>query len=664
MAIIFGSILSLTTAFASAWLVARFQRRNKDSESKLKHLGRLYGMVGGMNALGVRVRDRDDLFTNACRIAVEHGEFALAWIGIIDRAEFRLVPTAWAGADEKTFGAIKTLFSTSDGSLLGQTMSARAVREKAAVVSNDVANDATLVLGKMHAESGIRSIATLPLIVADEVSGVLVLYARTPEFFDTAGLRLLTELAGYIAFALDHMEKQQRLDHLAYYDALTGLANRRLFLDRLTQHMISAASVGQKLAVFLIDLERFKRFNDTLGWAAGDELLKQVATWLAQNAGNVNLLARVDTDRFAVVLTHVTQEGDVARSLEQTLAALVDQPFGLNNVVYRMTAKAGVALFPDDGGNANTVFRNAEGALKKAKARGEQYLFYSQKMSDTAIGSFGFENRLRQALENGEFVLHYQPKVNLVSGKLTGAEALIRWNDPITGLVPPGRFIPILEETRLIHEVGRWALRKAIEDHGRWLEAGFPAVRVAVNVSPLQLRNQRFVAEVAAAISTARAPVGCLELEITESLIMENVTHSIASLLAIRAFGVSIAIDDFGTGFSSLSYLTKLPVDTLKIDGSFVRDMMTGPDGLTLVSVIINLAHALKLNVVAEGVETQEQLRQLRLLHCDEVQGFVISKPMPVDLFEQQYLAGTATLEHYRHGDTSVGEGTISDVRI
>jgi EAL domain-containing protein (putative c-di-GMP-specific phosphodiesterase class I) len=266
-------------------------------------------------------------------------------------------------------------------------------------------------------------------------------------------------------------------------------------------------------------------------------------------------------------------------------------------------------------------------------------LFYAPKMTDTVAGSLGLENRLRHALEREEFVLHYQPKVNLASGKLTGAEALIRWNDPQTGLVAPARFIPILEETRLIHEVGRWALRKAIEDYQRWRKAGLPAVRIAVNVSPLQLRNRSFVAEIEEILSVAADAAAGLELEITESLIMEDVNHSIVSLRAIRALGITIAIDDFGTGFSSLSYLSKLPVDTLKIDRSFIVDMLSGADGLTLVSVIIDLAHALKLNVVAEGVETEEQLRQLQVLNCDEMQGYVFGKPVPSEIFEQKYLA-------------------------
>jgi EAL domain-containing protein (putative c-di-GMP-specific phosphodiesterase class I) len=234
--------------------------------------------------------------------------------------------------------------------------------------------------------------------------------------------------------------------------------------------------------------------------------------------------------------------------------------------------------------------------------------------------------------------------VNLATGRVTGAEALIRWNDPQTGLVPPARFIPVLEETGLIHEVGRWALRKAIEDHLRWRSAGLAAPRIAVNVSPLQLRDKKFVAAVEEAVRIAPNAAAGLELEITESLIMENVDHSIVSLLAVRALGISVAIDDFGTGFSSLSYLSKLPVDTLKIDRSFVVDMTSGADGLTLVSVIINLAHALKLKVVAEGVETEEQLRQLRLLHCDEMQGYLFGKPVPREVFERKYLTRSAVL--------------------
>ncbi len=482
--------------------------------------------------------------------------------------------------------------------------------------------------------------AMFPLIVADEAVGVLALYASEPQFFQEEELKLLTELAGDIAFAIDHLDKQERLNYLAYYDVLTGLANRTLFLERVAQYVRGAVSGGHKLAVFQFDLERFKNINDSLGQAVGDELLRQVAQWLTHNAAkDVNLLAHVGADHFALVMPVVKQGGNLKRLIDQWIETFQSHPFHLNDAVFRIAVKVGIAVFPDDGADADTLFRNAEAALKKAKASGERYLFYTQKMTKSVAGKLTLENQLRQALDNGEFVLHYQPKVNLASGKITSAEALIRWNDPRTGLVPPGRFIPILEETGLIYEVGRWALRQAIEDYLRWRAAGLPVVRIAVNVSPLQLRNRSFIDDVRSAIGVDAQAAAGLELEITESLIMENVQHSIATLQAMRDMRLSIAIDDFGTGFSSLSYLSKFPIDTLKIDRSFVIDMTAGPQGLALVSTIISLAHSLKLKVVAEGVETEEQQGLLRLLNCDEMQGYLFSKPVPVDIFESRFLA-------------------------
>jgi EAL domain-containing protein (putative c-di-GMP-specific phosphodiesterase class I) len=323
--------------------------------------------------------------------------------------------------------------------------------------------------------------------------------------------------------------------------------------------------------------------------------------------------------------------------VEKGLRAFLEHPFHLDEAVFRVTAKAGVAVYPGDGADAETLFRNAEAALKRAKASGQRYLFHTQKMTEAVAGKLTLENQLRQAADKGEFVLHYQPKVNLASGRITGAEALIRWNDPRTGLVPPGRFIPVLEETGLIHEVGRWALKQAIADYLRWKAAGLPAARIAVNVSALQLRHRGFIGEIEELVAVDPQAASGLELELTESLIMEDVKHSIASLQAIRELGVKVAIDDFGTGFSSLSYLARLPVDTLKIDRSFVVDMTTGPQGLALVSTIINLAHSLKLNVVAEGVETEEESRLLALLGCDEMQGFLFCKPVPGEAFEARF---------------------------
>ncbi len=609
----------------------------KAAEARIAHLNRVYAVLSGINMLIVRARGRDELFREACRIAVEAGGFRMALIAIVDRSATTIVPVASAGKDEALLNMIKDILSSAEEA--PNTMVARALREKTAIVSNNSQTDPLLVFGRQYAESGVRSMAILPLLVADAAVGVLALYADEIEFFHEEELALLAELAGDIAFAIDHIDNQERLDYLAYYDDLTGLANRRLFLERVAQYLRSAASDGHKLAVFLMDLERFKNINDSLGRPAGDALLRQAAEWLTLYAGDANLLARIDADHFALVLPQVRKDGDVTRLLEKTMAAFLEHPFRLNDAVFRISATVGVAVFPDDGADAETLFGNAEAALKKAKVAGERYLFYTQKMTEAVAGKLTLENQLRQALDNEEFVLHYQPKVNLASGKLTSAEALIRWNDPRTGLVPPGRFIPILEETGLIYEVGRWALRQAIADYLRWRAAGLPAVRIAVNVSPLQLRNRGFIDEIRQVIGIdARAAAG-LELEITESLIMEDVKGTIGSLQAIRALGVTVAVDDFGTGFSSLSYLAKLPVDTLKIDRSFIIEMTAAQEGLALVSTIITLAHSLKLKVVAEGVETEEQSRLLRLLACDEMQGFLFSKPVPAEIFETRFLA-------------------------
>ncbi len=608
----------------------------KEADAKIKRLNRVYAVLSGITTLIVRVGDRSELFREACRIAVEEGGFLMAWIGMADSEAGIVKPVAVAGDVRDFFDSAP--LALVEGTPPGFGRSGQAIRDMKAMIANDVPNDPRSRMKKKLEERGINSLAIIPLIVGGEAIGVFGLYSADTGFFDEKETLLLQELAGDIAFAIDHIGKQERLDYLAYYDALTGLANCGLFLERVTQYMRSAASGGHKLALYLFDLERFKSINDSLGRPAGDALLRQVAAWMTRSVGDANLLARVGADHFALVLPELKQEGDVARFLEKTIKAFREHPFSLNDAVFRIAARVGVAVFPDDGTDADTLFKNAEAALKKAKASGDRYLFYTQKMTEMVAGRLTLENQLRQALDKEEFVLHYQPKVSLATGKVTGIEALIRWNDPASGLVAPGRFIPILEQTGLIYEVGRWALRKAIEDYLRWRNAGLAAVRIAVNVSPLQLRNRGFIDEIRRTLSVDAHAAAGLELEITESVIMEDVTHNIASLQAIRALGVTIAIDDFGTGFSSLSYLSKLPVDTLKIDRSFVIDMTAAPQGLALVSTIVTLAHSLKLKVVAEGVETDAQSRLLRLLNCDEIQGYLFSKPVPSETLEERFL--------------------------
>jgi PAS domain S-box-containing protein/diguanylate cyclase (GGDEF)-like protein len=611
---------------------------SKEAERKIRRLNRVYAVLSDINTLIVRVGNRDELFREACRIAVEHGQFKRAWIGMVDRETMKIVPLAAAGAEPEFLLAIRDRFPLYSDAPLGDTLGARAVREKKAIVSNDIGADPGSLTARESKLPGFAAMAFLPLLVSDEAVGVLALYADETGFFDDEGMRLLTELAGDIGFALDHIEKGERINYLAYYDEITTLPNRTLFLERVSQLLRMRVSGNNMTALALVDIARFRIIIDTFDRQAGDELLKQVAHRIQLSEVGFDTVARVGVNCFGVALCGSRDVPGVAHALEQLLRECFNQPFQLRGAELRIAAKAGIALYPLDGGDAETLFRNAEAALQRAKDSVEPLLFYAPEMNVRVAEALNLESRLRTALELDQFVLYYQPKVSLASGRLTGIEALIQWHDPRSGLMPPGHFIALLEETGLIYEVGRWALRKALDDNRRWRAAGLAPVRVAVNVSPLQLRHRGFISEVRQAIGTDPQSAAALELEITESLIMEDVNHSIATLQELRAMGITIAIDDFGTGFSSLSYLSRLPVDTLKIDRSFVIDMTAGPQGLALVSTIINLAHALKLKVVAEGVETEEQARLLRLLGCDDMQGFLFSKAVPSDILEARHL--------------------------
>jgi diguanylate cyclase (GGDEF)-like protein/PAS domain S-box-containing protein len=613
----------------------RAMPKRKATETRMRHLNRVLAMQSRINALIVRVHDREELFRETCRVAVEVGGLCMAWIGMLDASRTELQVLASFGAHAKEhLGAIGSKVRMLRGPL------GTAIRENRPMWIQDYHNDPLITREhEAKARFGWNSLAILPLHRKGVPVGVLALYAGQMGALDDEERSFLTELAGNLSFAIDHLEKEEMLEHLANCDALTGLPNRARFLNQVTRNLQAASAAGHMLAVLELDLERFKNINDSLGRTAGDEILKQVANWLAREVGDSNLLARMDADHFAVVIPKIEREGDAAVLVERWMNMLRDHSFEIDENTFRISAKVGISMYPDDGADAGTLCNHAEAALKQAKLSRNRCLFHTPKMTEMMAGKFLLENQLRRALDKHEFVLHYQPKVSAATGVLMGAEALIRWNDPRTGLVPPARFIPLLEETGLIYEAGRWALGKSMEDASRWRRLGLPAVQIAVNVSPLQLRNPKFIRDIEWAIGHHPGAGAALELEITESMIMEDLDYSITTLRTIRAMGVSIAIDDFGTGFSSLSCLSKLPLDTLKIDRSFVMDLIENQDRLAQVSAIVTLAHSMNLNIVAEGVETEAQSSLLRMLGCDEMQGFLFSKPLPCEVFEANYLA-------------------------
>ncbi|OGA56309.1 MAG: hypothetical protein A3G81_34040 [Betaproteobacteria bacterium RIFCSPLOWO2_12_FULL_65_14] len=591
-------------------------------------LNRVYAVLSGINTAIIRTRERQELFEDACRIAVEHGGFRMAWVGLLDANGLDVTPAARAGLDDGYLDKIRlTAREEAPDSCL---LLADALRDDAPVVCNDVEADARMARWREPAmQRGFRSLVVLPLHQGVKLAGVLLLYAPEKDFFDTEEMKLLTEVAGDISFALDHIEKAERLDYLAYYDSITGLANRALFQERLAEHLRTADPERDRFAVCIFDVERFKTINDTLGRQAGDALLKQIAARMARAAGDRGRLARVSADGFALVLPDVHSEDEAARRLGQKLRACFEAPFTLDGRELRVSAKAGLALFPNDASAGEALFANAEAAWKKAKETGERYLFYTQRMTEAVARNFSLENKLRIALERNEFVLHYQSKVDLETRRIVGAEALMRWQSPEIGLVPPMEFIPLMEETGLIREAGAWALRQAALDHREWVSRGLAAPRIAVNVSAVQLRDRDFVDVVTSATGGEATPPA-IDLELTESLLMKDLQGNIEKLNALRALGVKVAIDDFGTGHSSLAYLAKLPVDALKIDRSFIITMLDDAGAMALVQTIISLAHSLKLAAVAEGVDSEEQARMLRLLRCDQMQGYLISKPLPM----------------------------------
>jgi diguanylate cyclase len=345
-------------------------------------------------------------------------------------------------------------------------------------------------------------------------------------------------------------------------------------------------------------------------------------------------LARLGADQFAIVTHSIPQDEDVARLTDHRHHETFGVPFDVDGKDLRVSACMGIAIYPGDGADAESLLLNAEAALKKAKAAGERYVFYTQGLSERAAERLRLENELRQAVEQEQFILHYQPKVQMGTRRIVGVEALVRWQSPQRGLVPPIQFIPVLEETGLILEVGNWVLRRACGDHHRWRELGITAPKIAVNVSAMELRRRDFVATVELAVKQASAQ-DAIEVEITESVVMEDIRETTEKLIALRGMGIGVAIDDFGTGYSSLAYLARLPVETLKIDRSFVKTMADEPANRTLVQTIVSLAHSLRLIVVAEGVETEQQEQLLRELACDQMQGYLFSKPVPFETMTQ-----------------------------
>ena len=455
---------------------------------------------------------------------------------------------------------------------------------------------------------------------------------------------LLTGLLGRMSWQLvrgrlreseTKLEHAERVEYLAYHDGLTGLPNRSMF-SKLLGHSISEAQrYERRLAVAFLDLDRFKQINDTLGHEAGDQLLKEVATRLKGCVRDSDTVARLGGDEFVVLLPELADEKYAAIVAQKILAA-VARPFTLMGQEFRVTASIGISTYPQDGVDEQTLTKNADIAMYQAKAEGKNnFQFYSEKLNANSLERLSLESSLRHALERNEFRLHYQAKRDIASGKITGMEALLRWEHPDLGTIAPMQFIPVAEETGLIIPIGKWVLKTVCLQSVEWCKEGLPPLSIAVNLTARQFRDEHLFSDVTSILTETGMDPRLLEIELTESLLIHNVEDTLRILTRLKAMGIRIAVDDFGSGYSSLALLQRFPLDTIKIDRSFVRDIVRTAEDTGLADAIIAMGKSLSLTVVAQGVETKEQAEHLRLHACDELQGFYFNRPLPVDEFTQ-----------------------------
>jgi len=453
-----------------------------------------------------------------------------------------------------------------------------------------------------------------------------------------------------LSFATDvteHRAYEQQLDHIAHHDPLTGLPNRLLFADRLNHSLAQAKRAGTQIAVMFFDLDRFKLINDSLGHSVGDTILQQAAIRIKGALREADTVARMGGDEFTVVLSDISSAEDATRVARKALDAL-SRPFRVNQRELSVSASIGIGIYPSDGHDAESLVRNADAAMYLAKEQGKNtYRLYNQSLNASASHRMTLDQSLRQALKNGELRVHYQPRVAVSTGALVGAEALLRWQHPELGMVPPDQFITLAEETGMIDPITVWVLGEVCAQNRKWQEAGYPRIDIAVNVSPRQFDDDRLTAMVRCALKKSGLRAEYLSLEVTESSLMSNPDAGIRVMTAIRVLGVRIAIDDFGTGYSALSRLKQLPIDAVKIDRSLINDLTKSASDEAITSTILAIARSLGLSVIAEGVETMEQLRVLQELGCDEMQGYFVSHPVPADEFVQAVgWNGAAGLDH------------------
>jgi diguanylate cyclase (GGDEF)-like protein len=640
-----SNLKRLAPAVTRALREAAQRVERQAQQARIARLTRILEMLSGINTAVVRIRERLELLREACRIAVTTGHYATALVSFLEPGTRTARPCVWAGEGDSLTGS--HVFSISQTAEEDTSITARVLRTGEIFLCNDISSaDKTVAAFPTLLERSFESIVGLPLTVDGTTVGALILTAKDRNAISEEELHLLGEVAANLSFALQYLEKENTVQFLSYFDPMTGLAKRVLFCERLASRLAGPRAEGPEPAVAVLDIEHLSIINDSYGRHAGDHLLQKIADRL-KGRFNTEQIAYLGAGCFAMVLENAGSQDDALRELQQHTLALFDKAFRIGTRDIPVRVKSGLACRGASSLDAEELVQNAEAGLRQAKESGEQYHHHRLDLSSKLAARLALEHHLRGALEDQRYLLYYQPKIDIATGRLDGVEALLRWDDPERGIVSPGEFLPILESTGMIVAVGEWALKQAATDCRRWKAAGLHPVHVAVNCSPLQLRRRGFAEQVFAAIDGWSGGGWGLDLEITESLLVDPDSSEVGKLRALRNAGVRVAIDDFGTGYSCLSRLSDLPIDTLKIDRSFINGLPGDRASARLVPTVISLARAFDLITVAEGVETRAQLNFLERAGCLQSQGFLHAKPMPAPALElllsrtsQETLAG------------------------
>lgn len=635
-----GALIHVETSFryveqgAQPYVIAvtRDITERVQQQERIARLDRILRMQSSVNSAVLRIRDRDELLREACRVAVDLGGYDRAVFVLVDADGRRARPRFRAGSGQHFPEPAEIVLG--DGTEPDTSLSSRALRTGEVTVCSDLSrSEPPVAMREQLIARGYKSMVALPLLVEGRRVGVLILTSKNPDLVRDEELLLLEDMMASLSAALRSQEQAVAAQFLAYFDPLTGLAKRAMLCERLENMLRWRSGPLEGVSVTVFDVHHLSLINDRFGRHFGDLALQRVAERLKTEGGTDEQLGYLGGGTFAVVVPHLgSAEGAVSAALDGIFGA----PFAIEGRSLRLSFRSGTARYPVDATDADTLVQRAEAALKEAKEVGEPHVHYRLELQSGIAERLELEHRLRAALDEQQFQIHYQPQLNLATGRIESVEALLRWQDPEVGLLLPGRFLPTLESTGLIIPVGTWALATIVEDCRRWARLGLPVMRVAVNVSALQLRRKRFVQTVLDLMGPLEALPGWgLDLEITETVVLHDLETTRQKLRNLREAGLRIALDDFGTGYSALGLLPKLPLDVVKLDRSFIRGLPDDAPSALLVDSIIRLAGALKLLTIAEGVESQAQLDALRRMGCGGWQGHLCSTAVPRQILEK-----------------------------